>query len=61
MDQSFGRHILIFLPQAAASLAAARLNAAGYRTSVTPSVSDLHEALVSTDHKLAITTGRDRG
>ncbi|TCM52561.1 hypothetical protein C8J36_1085 [Rhizobium sp. PP-F2F-G48] len=59
MEYTSGQHILVFLPQAAAALIAARLSEIGYLTSVACSVPELHKALISGDHRLVVTTRPD--
>lgn len=59
MDHVAGNRILIFLPKAAATLIAARLNEIGYVTSIACSVPDLRKALAAADYRLAITTRPD--
>jgi hypothetical protein len=59
MEYISGQHVLVFLPQAAAALIAAKLTEIGYLASVACSVPDLHKALISGDHELVVTTRPD--
>jgi len=59
MDYLAENRVLIFLPKAAATVIAARLNEIGYVTSIACSVRDLQKALAATDYSLAITTRPD--
>jgi hypothetical protein len=59
MDQLPLQRILIFLPQAAAVLVAARLTEAGYLASVACSLRDLQAALGSENYHLVVTSRPD--
>jgi hypothetical protein len=59
MDQPAGNRILIFLPKAAATLIAARLNEIDYATSIACSTPELREALASATYRLVVTTRLD--
>jgi hypothetical protein len=59
MDHHPGPRILIFLPDAAAAVIAARLKDAGYGASVACTVPDLREALRATPYRLVVTTRPD--
>lgn len=59
MDHLAESRILIFLPKAAATVIAARLNDIGYVTAIACSVPDLRKALAAAEYRLAITTRPD--
>ncbi len=59
MGNPFDNRILVFLPETAAAMIAARLREIGYITSIACSVPELRQALGSADYSLVVTTRPD--